>query len=645
MTAIPSLSHFFDDRWEQDRIQHFYFLGTPAYRRLSGLAKHVVLKGHRGTGKTTLLRAMDWRERLTNSHLRSALGRDPFEDRVVGCFLQIKLLPVDMLDIWLRESGDQVKYTIIASYLRASWIVEICAALRGLNDAEKFATYSDELTDLRPIAPLVWGWVPDALKIRPPASPDTLSIDDVERIARGLLRYVRDAAAIESPAPETVLSRLDLLELASVASRIFPVLANFVARMRAGAPWMFRVCMDEGEFLSDDWEVAVRTLIRETDAPVYLAVSVLRSLGTTTRAVGASLSIDDREVVDLDDRPPEQMVALLNGILRARLELVGLKNPAFDLRKFLGNPEMDELLIIAVARSETREAERLRVRLKQNPEQNLIRDHLEAIGAIRKANARSRREESAGYRKKKVAGYLHLLGSVGIERPTYAGWRIAVNMADNSVRDFIRFLRYAMELWANRDSTGVAEAALSRFLALRQLEIRIQDGALDRLGREKLESMSSTLVDPTSTAAIVKLFGEISHRTDFHSKGGLARPNANRLTVRAPSGSSFGAPTYASLQALLEEAASYGYVSDLEIEDDVSSCRVNRSFARHLGFSFWKPQYETRVSFEMVGRAMLDPSAAPAKWLEPRGKRAGVDDGQPPLLELAEWGWSVEGDG
>jgi hypothetical protein len=635
LTTTKTLAHFFDDRWEQDRIQHFYYLATPAYQRLSRLAKHVVLKGHRGTGKTTLLRALDWRERLTNSHLRAALDNEPFADHTVGCFLQIKLLPVDMLDIWLRQSNDQVRYSIISSYLRASWIVEICAAVHGLNQEEKFASYSDEIKQLSSIAESVWSWVPDALKVRPVASEDVITISDIDRIGKALLRYIHDAATIEVPHPEDALQKLDLLNLGVVTSKIFGALAELVSQLGPGEPWTFRVCMDEGEFLSEDWAIALRTLIRETDSPVYLAVSVLNSLGSTTRAAGVSVSIDDRELVDLDDRPQDQMVDLLNGVVRARLELLGASRFNFDLTQFLGNPDLEDLLQIAVGRSERPEAERLKRRLR-SANVSPIREHLESTGAIRTTPTRSRHDESVGYRKKKIAGYLHLLGSLGVDRPTYAGWRIAVNMADNSVRDFIRFLRYAMELSSRDEPETVTDADVSRFLRSKQLDVRLQDAALDRLGRQKLGSMSATLVDHAAATALIRLFGEVSHRNDFYGDKRIGRPNANRIVVRDPGRSLPSGRSYLALVKVLSEAASYGYVADLIVGEGTVSCRVNRTFARHLGFSYGKPQYETTLPFEVVGDAMHEPSKAPSQWLSARRRRE-VEGAQLTLPGLGTW--------
>lgn len=632
-------SHLFDDRWEQDRLEHSYYLDTPAFRSLSNSAKHIVLKGHRGTGKTTLLRALDWRERLYNDHLRAALSEDPFENHVIGCFLQIKLLPVDMIDIWTRQSNSQIKHAVIGSYLRASWIVEICSALRGIEASSPFSTYAAQIDDLSSVAEATWGWVPERLRMRPAVDPSILTIKDIESMAKALLAGMRNAASIEIPSPESAVVEFALLEFQIVVDSLFRALATHAGRIESGPAWSFRICMDEGEFLSDDWATSVRTLIRETDSPVYLAVSVLHSLGSETRVRGASISIDDREVVDLDDRTPEQMVQLLNGILRARLKLLEPRASRFDLRYFLGNPDVDDLFRFVSGRSEKPGLAELRA-----PDVNPVRSHLQKIGAVRQNDSKDRTAESAGYRKKKVAGYLHLLGSVKIDRPFYAGWRIAINMADNSVRDFIRFLRYCLDAWT-RGEEEVTEEQVLRFIRQKRLAEGLQDQALDALGRHKLDAMPNTVIRPNETRAIVQLLGEVSHRGDFYSAD-LRQPNANRIVlplVRHPTGySDFGL----RLVMILEEAASYGYIAELVIDKDRVSCRVNRGFARHLGFSYWKPQYNSVLDLEAVRRAIAQPGAGPTQWLRGIGLTQDVAKGAvhrpSPSLFPAEEGWGLK---
>lgn len=663
--ASGESGHFFDDRWEQDRIRHFYFLDTPPYKKLTSLSKHVVLKGHRGTGKTTLLRALDWRERLTNEHLRSVLRDDPFSDRIVGCFLQIKFLPVNMIDIWLSESHAEIRHTIISTYLRASWLVEACEALTALNSQYRFASFREEIEALGSASKATWSWLPNRyLSLPTPANEDILTLESIKDIASNLMRVLRSAAAIESPAPEVLVARLDLTQFGALVNRIFVAMGTLVGRLDPSAPWSFRICMDEGEFLSPGWATSVRSLIRETDTPVYLAVSVLQSLGSQTMSSGAELSIDDRELIDLDDRPPEQMAHLLTGILHARMTLGGSPNSTFDLRSFLGNPDVTELFALAVR---TSERSPLAATSRKNSKNSAltgiasstdpIRRYLESTGAIVTsadlAGKESRRFESVGYRKKKTAGYLNLLGALGIAHPTYAGWRIAVAMADNSVRDFMRFLRYGMEIWANRPDDDSPSTDTARFFAQPRLSYSIQDGALNRLGQKKMESIPTNITDSAEADVLMRLFGEISHRVDYFSDAKISRPNATRLRVRpgelavGQGGGSSGI-TFEVATRILQQCASYGYIADLEVSGDTREVtfRVNRSLARHFGFSYWKPQYETQVQWAIVDFALAHRDDRPSNWVASRAedRRATARASWPGAVELpgldidSDWG-------
>lgn len=627
MRSPRTAIHFFDDRWEQDRIEHFYYLETAAYRRLSSIAKHAVVKGHRGTGKTTLLKALDWRERISNKHLARALQGKPFADGVVGCFMQIKLMPVDMLDIWLSDSSRTVRFALISTYLRSAWLVEAVDALIGLNAGLHYCSFADEVDDFASVSETVWTWSAQSLDIDSPADRATLTLENIRFIANEVMRSIRASAAIGTIAPEVLVAKFDLQPFAAIVSRLFTQMAANLRRLDASSSWIFRVCMDEGEFLSDEWALVVRSLIRETDGPVYLAVSVLQTLGSETRQVGAELSIDDRELIDLDDRSPEELGALMAGIVRARFQMIGAGPRRFDVKTFLGNPDVDELCRRAVAKSENRSAEIQLRALGEAP----IRQHLKNVGAIASGAVASRSEQSSGYRKKKTAGYLHLLGAIGINRPFYAGWRIATAMSDNSVRDFLRFLRYSFEIAVNREDYDGSLDEILTFLSKSRLSFDIQDAALERLGRRKLDSIPQNLTDPGEAEILIRLFGELAHRSDFYAALPLTKPNATRMAVRA-SPRDGGDPSFDDVKRVLVRAASYGYIADLRLGNgQVVKFRLNLSLARHLGFSYWKPQYETVVPFRLVRAAVLSPDM-PVTRLMSRTYRRSVEAASQTML-------------
>jgi hypothetical protein len=629
MTGKIDSSHFFDDRWEQDRIRHFYFLKTPAYAKLSTLAKHCVLKGHRGTGKTTLLRALDWRERLISSQLVAALGGDAFADNTIGCFLQIKFLPVNLIDLWLSDSSSEVSHTVISTYLRCAWVLEACEAIQTLNGLNNFATLADEVDALRPIAGSFWSWAPTRdVGLEPPTDTTILTFRTVSLVCDRVMRRIRDAAVIQSPSPESATAKLDLLTFNQLVNELFRCFGALLTSWHSGRPWAFRICMDEGEFLSPNWAISVRTLMRETDSPTYLAISVLHELGSETVAHGADISIDDREIVDLDDRIPEQMADLLAGIIDARLSQSGETLAKFKLQEFLGSPDVEDLLFLALKRTESNRplAQEFRLLLQPTSPANpqLIRQNLERHGAILPSSQQSgsRAQESAGYRKKKTAGYLQILGDLQIARPYYAGWRVAVAMSDNSVRDFMRFLRYGMEAWSRKTKN---EAEPLRFLSLKPLSFDLQDQALKELGEAKFESVPQNITEPVQAAALIEASGNIAHELDFHPESKLRRPNATRLVFRTsePLRGDSQFSEFRAIAKVLRQCASYGYIADLEVADDHStiSFRMNLSLARMFGFSYWKPQYSTALPYDVLALSATKGSAYARSWISQAGRQ------------------------
>lgn len=610
MAASRTNSKFFDNRWESDRLRHFFFLDTPAYAQMKSVAKHWVLKGHRGTGKTTLLKAFHWRERLDNQQLVAALGGDAFADQTIGCYIQLKALPVKLIDDWLLDSSEAVAHLVISTYLKCKWIEEATEGVEKVTESLSTSQLANELAAFSSVAEPFWDWIPASLGLPVPAEPRHVTLRTAREVGRSLAKAIEQSAAVDAIAPGEFVASRDLIGFASLVGPLFLAMERILSHNDPPNSWVFRVCMDEGEFLSDPWARSLRTLMRESEFPVYLAVSVLQSLGSDTHSQGADISIDDNEVIDLDSRAPEQMVKLINGILTARLLEIGHRDAVVDIRVLLGETDVDELLVHAIKKSEVQGAKVKEIRKalskqpKGAPPPPLVRSYLEEVRAIPKGLG-DRRAESMGYRKKKVAGYLHCLGSLGIGTPKYAGWQVAAAMSDNSVRDFLRFLRYAMDEWASVNPSKPNDPAA--FLAESKIPIEVQDSALKKLGDHKLGLVPQRINDPLRAENIIRSAGAIVHFLEFYGSTGLSSPNATRLSFRSeallfdpPWAASFG-----DLVVVLVQCASYGYIADLDYSsDDLEiSFRLNHSLARTLGFSYWKPQYTTSFSMEVLHTA------------------------------------------
>ena len=155
-------SPFSDERWEAHDGRHFFYLDYEGFRTLTTQDKHVFIVGHRGTGKTTMLMALDWEERISNPQLQRAIGGDgPFSDGVVGCFLNLRVVAVPTFDVWMREDRPAIYHAIIGSYLRLHWLESAARATRHI--ATELETYrlEEEVDSLSACAEHVDTWLAD----------------------------------------------------------------------------------------------------------------------------------------------------------------------------------------------------------------------------------------------------------------------------------------------------------------------------------------------------------------------------------------------------------------------------------------------------------------------------------------------------
>lgn len=113
-------SPFATARFEHEGT-HLYYLPTDLLKPLEE-ERPVCLVGGRGTGKTTLLKALNWEERLTNSSLKEQLGSHPFENRYIGLYLKLPQLQLHAISNWLTvcDARRPLKGELIALYLDLS---------------------------------------------------------------------------------------------------------------------------------------------------------------------------------------------------------------------------------------------------------------------------------------------------------------------------------------------------------------------------------------------------------------------------------------------------------------------------------------------------------------------------------------------
>src|SRR5262249_34306339 len=98
---MTNISPFTANRFEFEG-KHLYYLAPDVMRALEEPTPAYLI-GTRGTGKTTLLKALNWERRLHDEHLREQLGEDSFINRYIGIYIKLPEEHINLIDNWSKD--------------------------------------------------------------------------------------------------------------------------------------------------------------------------------------------------------------------------------------------------------------------------------------------------------------------------------------------------------------------------------------------------------------------------------------------------------------------------------------------------------------------------------------------------------------
>ncbi|MGU3649847.1 ORC-CDC6 family AAA ATPase [Mycolicibacterium sp. A43C] len=615
-------SPFVDHRWENQDSRHFFFLRTSEYRDIVEDDRHTFLIGHRGTGKTTILKALHWEERISNPALKRALnGTDDFPDGIIGCYMNLKLVALPVFDHWLQHESDPTKHLLFSSYVRLFWIELATRAVKFIVRKSPEYSLENETRELEFCAATVRAWI-DRVAIEAYANTplDILSLSALEAVAASMRDYIWNAANLGLASPAKVAQSLNLHRLIDVCNRVFRAMSRLLEVTIPGREWTFRMCLDEGEHLSREAALSIRSMVRECESPLIMAVSALGNLGVDTIRSSVNLSTSDRKIIDLDERSRKDFINLLEGILSERIfQWVG-QDIVVNLTQILGNPSLNELLITL----DSEAPKILAIKEKWAPLLRSDPDSFHRIGTgpiyefmlendwIRRLSSgkQRRREASSGYRKYSTQAYFGVLKDAGISKPYFAGLGIMASMADNSIRDALIFINECFEQYNASSRTEIEFNEMIRRFTLRRAPNSQQNRALDRMGRRKIDSdMPIKLqTDRDNAARLVQFFGRLSHELTF----GGGKTDAGAFLVRVVP-FDVDPPALSTLEereqrAFIEAVRVCSHEGFLRIEEERPGSgeivfRMHRSLASTIGFTYRRPSYLTPISWSVIREA------------------------------------------
>lgn len=585
--------------------QHVYYLPRGVLQQFES-DKNIYLVGARGTGKTTLLKAMDWRERLTSPSLRAQLGGKPFETKEIGTYIKLPHVQFALLDRWLRKMDDDVAYAdYLAYYLDLVWLEMACDAIEELRRAGVLTPDENSVTKCGTAFADWFRDFPSGAAVVPPGA-----ISDTSWLCRAfrLLRLNVEVSAKRGLEPDLAMSDHPTGAVGDFGRRAAPLLAQLCdasSTPRTRQRWRFRVCFDEAEILNSRQQKALNSLLRVAEWPVFFVVAYVSTPTDITSTVNErhTLGLADRQVIVRDTMSDKEFADLAEGVATARVrDLTGDPTATVDLEVLLGSLDIDGYLERILKESVTSASQELlsaaearrvqqadtsagagHVRLTRGGarsappiyetflEQMHLADPLEDVGGTKRRRALT----SAQRRKRMVAAYLTICREVaGNARPIYASRDMVLQICDNCVRDF---------LWQMDALFEASHLPLADWLRTR-LPVEAQDKALLAASEAKMVRLKELV--PTAPAQARQVVDALARVTAIIQSSGQ-RHEQLRSTERGVFSYEPTADPEGLLNArLLVDAAEAGYLKLLRGDNGEFRFRVHASLAPKYEFSY-----------------------------------------------------------
>lgn len=603
---------------------------SPNVKTLEGL-KSVFLAGARGSGKTSLLKAVEWRERLSNQSLIDQYrGVEP--DYVAVYFRLPDFVSKTLALVnWKRlfpdaPDHDVLEYEFFASVIEMIAAQLICEAISNLRAVGRFEYPADAEANV------VQGIVQDYPFLQAAGA----NITGLDQLASILHAHHR---RLSMSATRGILTSADAT-LMSEQPSIF--INDFVGRLRALAcetgnvcsqQFHMKICIDDCETLTDKQQQYLNSLVRESRNPLFWVISYVSGdyNATATMLPNQHLSEADRNHIDLDVETEVRFKKFCESVTALRIlyssselqvkRTTGRGLPEFSLDKLLGTASINDLLIQTMKNTVSPAWDELVERSRDVEKWYKIpgRDAppIYETYVLEKLQPRISPEARAGnlrglepyMRRKQRAALLLICNEFKISNIPYAGSSVVISLSDLCIRDYL-------EIMAEIFDRAVAAGQVSTLEALvdtrKRLTIPVQRVAIYDASSAKFNGIKTTMErDWVEAMKAVECLGRLCARVqaDPHSRAALATPERGIFLFDLEEATGRDADAQAArretIHRILKRCEADGYLrhqsaSRAEAGDQVStySYRLHRRFAPYFGFSFRGPYEAIRLPID-----------------------------------------------
>ena len=587
-------SPFALSRFEYGRT-HLYYLPPEVFERLER-EKPMFLIGSRGTGKTTLLTALTWREQTNNPSLKKHLVRCGSRG-YIGVYIRMPDSMVGSLEAALKYGTESLHATVFAYYVDLLWLEEWISILAEIlaqgGKAPAPASENETVRGIIDAYPCLSG----------------ISGADHCRTLRGLIRIFHMArAALEQelnvgsheaghnvPFPAGQVGDFGR----SIAKKLMELYGQ-----KAGVQNSYlKICFDEAECLSPFQQRVLNTMVRLSVHPVFFVISYVRAMDEMSKTLMDRMTLQnaDRDILLLDEMDDESFRGLCEGVVSIRIaHQLDQRSAEFSTRRLLGSLSINSLILGMIKESTSQDArfllsaaEDLSVspqyaskREEEAPpiyQAFLLRESNTTLNEVDPASWRLRGHDSADLRKKMVAAYLLICKRFRF-KVKYASADMLLQMCDKCVRDYLSQMNSVF---------FVSRKDLRSFLKA-PVPVEIQAEALYAASEEKKHFIpESGISAPEPTETLIDSLALLTALVQTESVTGKSLSSTER-GVFVVDFTGLEDRSTRETQRLIVEAAEAGFLKLIENKDKEWKFRVHCSLAAAYGFSYRGAYY--RVS-------------------------------------------------